>query len=140
MVASTLVRAPIVASGQAIGEGSVTGVARFIATAADLGALMPGEILMAETTGPEWDAAMVRAAAIITNSGGDSSHAARAARAAGQPAVVGTVDGASRRWTGALVTVRCTGQEGLVFEGLLEFQTDEPEPWPQQQATPAIYP
>ena len=131
MVASTVIRAPIVASGWAIGEGAVTGVARFIATAGDLGALKPGEILMAEATGPEWESAMVRAAAIVTNSGGASSHAARAARAAGQRAVVGTVDGASGRWTGALVTVRCIGQEGLVFEGLPASETDRPGAGPR---------
>ena len=81
---------------------------------------------MAEATAPDWEPAMVKAAAIITNSGGDFSHAARAARAAGQPAVVGTVDGASRRWTGALVTVRCAGAEGLVFEGLPELEANQP--------------
>jgi len=127
---SDLTHAPIVASGQAVGEGVVTGVARFVASARDLDKLQPGEILMAESTGPDWEPAMALASAIVTNSGGASSHAARTAQAAGRPAVVGTVDGASRRWTGALITVQCAGRTGVVFEGSLKGEVDQPPAGP----------
>lgn len=110
--------APLVASGQGVGVASVTGVARFIDEASDLEALQPGEILLAEFTLPEWREAIARAAAIVTNRGGDASHAAAVARELGVPAVIGTVDGASRRWTGAVLTVACgEGGRGVVYEG-----------------------
>lgn len=110
--------APVVASGQAIGGATVTGVGRFVSTARDVEAFRPGEILLAEFTLPEWRSAMQRAAAIVTNQGGDASHAATVARELGVPAVVGTVDGAPRRWTGALLTVCCAGGDsGRVYEG-----------------------
>lgn len=110
--------APVLASGRAIGRQTVTGIARFVATAKDLEAFQAGEILMADMTLPEWAAVMERAAAIVTNRGDDGSHAALTALSLGVPAVVGTVDGASRLWTGATLTIACDhGPVGRVYEG-----------------------
>jgi pyruvate,water dikinase len=111
--------APVLASGRAVGAQRVTGVGRFISSATDLDDFRPGEILMAEVTLPEWLPVLQQAAAIITNQGGKASHAAVAARRLGVPAVVGTVDGASRLWTGATLTVCCgEGAVGRVYEGV----------------------
>jgi pyruvate,water dikinase len=95
----------------------VTGVARYVACAADIEALRPGEILLADDVPADWRPAIDAAAAIVTNGGGTSSAAARAARELGVPAVVGTVDGASRVWSGATLTVACDrGPVGVVYE------------------------
>jgi pyruvate,water dikinase len=107
----------VLASGLAVGQATATGVARFIASAGDLDAFQPGDILMAEFTAPGWEQAMEKAAAIVTNRGGPDSHAAITARRLGVPAVIGAVDGASRLWTGAMLTVSCAeGDVGRVYE------------------------
>jgi phosphohistidine swiveling domain-containing protein len=109
--------APLLASGRAIGRQTVTGTGRFVATAKDLEAFQAGEILMADMTLPEWREVMERAAAIVTNRGDDGSHAAVMALSLGVPAVVGTVDGASRLWTGATLTIACDRSGvGRVYE------------------------
>ena len=108
---------PVLASGRAVGGHTVTGVARFVASANDLDAFQAGDILLAEFTVPEWLPAMERAAAIVTNLGGPTCHAAVTALELGVPAVVGTVDGASRLWNGAVLTVSCEdGEVGRVYE------------------------
>lgn len=119
--------APVLATGRAVGGRVVTGVARFVSSGKDLETFRPGEILMAEFTKPEWLAAMQTAAAIVTNRGGRMCHAAIASRKFGVPAVVGTIDGASRLWTGATLTVSCArGGIGRVYEGVLPSPIDGP--------------
>ena len=122
------VPAPVLASGRAIGRQTVTGVGRFVATAKALEAFRPGEILMADLPLPEWQAVIEMAAAIVTNRGDEGSHAAITALRLGVPAVVGTVDGASRLWTGATLTIACDlSGVGRVYEGGPAFDavTDE---------------
>lgn len=117
--ASAVEHPPIIASGQAVGDGVAAGAARFVRSGEDLRRLAPGEILLAEATRPEWEPAMGRAGGIVTNQGGASSHAAQAARKLGIPAVIGTIDGASPVWTGARLIVSCAdGRRGLVCEDL----------------------
>lgn len=92
------------------------GVARFVRNIGDLDALRPGEILLARSIEPEWRPWMETAAAIVTNEGG--AYAVAVACELGLPAVVGTVDGASPIWTGAVLTVSCAeGETGRVYEG-----------------------
>jgi pyruvate,water dikinase len=111
------IRSTFLASGCAVGRGAVAGFARFVACADDLDAFRPGEILLADLTTPLCEPAAAMAAAIVTNWGGTKSHAASMARKYGVPAVVGTVDGASRLWTGAYLTVSCPeGESGRVYE------------------------
>ena len=108
---------PVLASGRAVGGQTATGVARFVSSAKDLDGFRAGDILLAEFTVPEWLSTMEKAAAIVTNRGGRACHAAITARKLGVPAVVGTIDGASRLWNGAMVTVSCAeGDVGRVYE------------------------
>ncbi len=79
---------------------------------------------MAETTTPDWQPVMKTAAAIVTNRGGRTCHAALVARELGVPAVVGTGDGTSKIRTGETVTVSCAeGDVGKVYEGAVPFET-----------------
>ncbi|MGB8365485.1 MAG: phosphoenolpyruvate synthase [Rhizomicrobium sp.] len=114
----------VLVSGRAVGEKIATGVARVVASPTDLDAFRPGEILVADTTTPDWEPVMKTAAAIITNRGGRTCHAAIVARELGVPAVVGTGDATQRLATGALLTVSCAeGDIGKVYDGKLAFAT-----------------
>src|SRR5581483_8862919 len=81
---------PVLLAGRAVGEKIAHGAVRRIATAADLAAFQAGEVLVADTTSPDWEPVMKQAAAIVTNRGGRTCHAAIVARELGIPAVVGT--------------------------------------------------
>ena len=80
----------VLVTGRAVGEKIATGIARVVASTGDLDTFRPGEILVAETTTPDWQPVMKTAAAIVTNRGGRTCHAAIVARELGVPAVVGT--------------------------------------------------
>jgi len=95
----------LLAVGVGVGEATVTGAARYVSRPEQLALLKPGEILMAEATGPAWDAALARAAAIVVNDGGPMCHAAAMARKLDIPAVIAAGGGASPLWSGATVTV-----------------------------------
>ena len=94
----------VLVTGRAVGEKIATGLARVVASPADLHAFKPGEILVADTTTPDWEPVMKTAAAIVTDRGGRTCHAAIVARELGVPAVVGTGD-ATTISTGVTVTV-----------------------------------
>jgi pyruvate,water dikinase len=114
----------VLIAGRAVGEKIATGVARVISSTDQLDTFQPGEILVAETTTPDWQPVMKTAAAIVTNRGGRTCHAAIVARELGVPAVVGTGDGTSRIRTGETVTVSCAeGDVGKVYEGAVPFET-----------------
>ncbi|GLS01110.1 phosphoenolpyruvate synthase [Brevundimonas denitrificans] len=118
-------KAPILASGKAVGQGVASGTVRVIATQADLEAFVPGEVLVAETTSPDWLPAMRNAAAIVTDKGGRTCHAAIVARELGIPAVVGTGDATRRLGAGQAITVSCArGEEGAVYAGQLPFSVE----------------
>jgi pyruvate,water dikinase len=115
---------PVLATGRAVGEKVATGVVRIIGSPDDLAAFRPGDVLVADSTTPDWQPVMKTAAAIVTNRGGRTCHAAIVAREMGVPAVVGTGDGTSRLRTGATVTVSCAeGDVGRVYEGAVAFET-----------------
>ena len=104
--------------GRAVGEGAAAGSVRRVATPDDLTRFLPGEVLVARATSPDWLPAMRKAAAIVTDLGGRTCHAAIVARELGVPAVVGCGDATSRLEDGRLVTVNCPGgEEGSVLEG-----------------------
>ena len=114
---------PVLVTGRAVGEKVATGIARVVASARDLDAFRPGEVLVADTTTPDWQPVMKMAAAIVTNRGGRTCHAAIVARELGVPAVVGTGDATSKLRTGAMVTVSCAeGDVGRVYEGAIPFE------------------
>ena len=116
----------VLVSGRAVGTKVATGPIRVIADVAELSRFKPGEILVADTTSPDWEPVMKTAAAIVTNRGGRTCHAAIVARELGIPAVVGATD-ASRLLAGAgLVTVSCAeGEVGRVYEGEVPFTVRE---------------
>ena len=116
---------PVILSGQAVGQGIAAGRARFVTDKADLAELEPGEVLVAETTAPDWEAAMKRASAIVTEHGGRTCHAAIVARELGIPAIVGAAGARKVLKPGQQVTVSCAeGEQGKVREGEVPFAVD----------------
>ncbi len=114
--------APVLVSGKAVGEKIGTGRVRVIHTAADLRSFIPGEVLVAGSTSPDWEPVMKTAGAIITDHGGRTCHAAIVARELGVPAVVGTGNATATLRTGQTVTVACAGGElGTVHDGAVPF-------------------
>jgi pyruvate, water dikinase len=111
--------------GRAVGVKIASGPARIIARQTDLADFRPGEVLVADTTSPDWGTVMKTASAIVTNRGGRTCHAAIVARELGLPAVVGTDTATRVIRTGDLVTVSCAeGDVGRVYEGELPFEVD----------------
>jgi len=112
------------ASGRAVGGKVATGAARVISDVGQLNRFRPGEVLVADTTTPDWGTVMKNAAAVVTNRGGRTCHAAIVAREIGIPAVVGCDDATETIRTGDMVTVSCAeGDVGRVYEGALPFHT-----------------
>ncbi|HEX7003571.1 MAG TPA: phosphoenolpyruvate synthase [Trueperaceae bacterium] len=118
-----LERTPVVARGRAVGSRIATGPARVISDPREMSRVRDGDVLVADMTDPDWEPVMKRAAAIVTNRGGRTCHAAIIAREMGVPAVVGCGDATSRLRDGGDVTVCCAeGDEGLVFAGRPRFE------------------
>jgi pyruvate,water dikinase len=113
----------VLLTGRAVGEKIAHGSVRRIASNADLAAFRPGEVLVADTTSPDWEPVMKQAAAIVTDSGGRTCHAAIVARELGIPAVVGAEHATDLLQPGAAVTVCCAeGDVGRVYAGALPFE------------------
>jgi pyruvate,water dikinase len=111
--------------GRAVGERVATGAVRVIEGPEGLAAFCPGEVLVADTTTPDWEPVMKTAAGVVTNRGGRACHAAIVARELGIPAVVGADDATTRLVTGATVTVSCAeGDVGRVYAGEAEVQVE----------------
>ena len=116
----------VLAEGRAIGQKIGTGPVRIVHSLADMEQVQPGDVLVTDMTDPNWEPVMKRAAAIVTNRGGRTCHAAIIARELGVPAVVGCGDATERLIEGALVTVACSeGDTGYVYDGLLETEVSE---------------
>jgi pyruvate, water dikinase len=121
-------RGPVVAEGRAIGQKIGAGPVRVLRSVAQMHLFNPGEVLVADMTDPDWEPIMKRAAAIVTNRGGRTCHAAIIARELGIPAVVGTGTATSELQDGQPVTVSCAeGDTGYVYAGLLDFAVEESE-------------
>ena len=115
---------PIV-TGQAVGERIATGPVRVVRDAAELQDVQPGEILVAVNTDPDWEPAMKRVTAIVTEQGGRTAHAAIVSRELGLPCIVGTGTATHVLKTGSAVTVCCAeGPEGRVYDGALAFAVE----------------
>jgi pyruvate,water dikinase len=115
-------RGEVVASGRAIGQRIGVGPARVILSPADMAQVKPGDVLVTDMTDPDWEPIMKRAAAIVTNRGGRTCHAAIIARELGIPAVVGCNDATKTVPNGRDVTVSCAeGDTGFIYNGKLEF-------------------
>ncbi|MGD8417589.1 MAG: phosphoenolpyruvate synthase [Pseudomonadales bacterium] len=112
-------------TGRAVGTAVAAGTARVITSAADLTRFQAGDVLISETTSPDWGTVIKKAAAVVTDRGGRTCHAAIVAREVGIPAVVGSDDATRRVKDGELVTVTCAGGEtGKVFAGELNFEKE----------------
>ncbi len=119
-------RGEILAAGKSVGHRIGVGRARIIRDPAHLEAFRAGEILVAETTTPDWEPVMKRAAAVVTERGGRTCHAAIVARELSIPAIVGAEAATSRIADGDEVTVSCAeGDEGYVYRGALRHRVDE---------------
>jgi len=116
-------RSRALARGRAIGQRIGAGPARVVSGAREMSRVQPGDVLVSDMTDPDWEPVMKRAAAIVTNRGGRTCHAAIIARELGIPAVVGCVDATQTIRDGDPVTVSCAeGDTGVVYEGQLDFE------------------
>jgi pyruvate,water dikinase len=115
----------VLATGRSVGSRIATGIVRVIPSAADLRQFQPGEILVTDKTDPDWEPIMKKAAAIVTNRGGRTCHAAIVSRELGVPAIVGTGNGTDTIATGQVVTVSCAeGDTGYVYDGARRFDVE----------------
>jgi pyruvate,water dikinase len=116
-------RGHLLVAGRSVGERIGQGKVRVIRDVNQLGDLRPGEVLVTDKTDPDWEPVMKHAAAIVTNRGGRTCHAAIVSRELNLPAIVGTHNGTELLRDGQEVTVCCAeGDTGNVYEGLLPFE------------------
>src|SRR5687768_14052744 len=116
-------RGEVIAEGRAIGNKIGSGVARVVRSLDDMNRVQPGDVLVADMTDPDWEPVMKRSAAIVTNRGGRTCHAAIIARELGVPAVVGTGNALDTIQDGQEVTISCAeGDTGYIYAGALPFE------------------
>jgi pyruvate,water dikinase len=121
-------RSEVLATGRAIGSRIGTGPARIIRDVKEMARVQTGDVLVADMTDPDWEPVMKRAAAIVTNRGGRTCHAAIIARELGIPAVVGCGDATDRIHEGREVTVSCAeGDTGYIYSGQLDYEQKQIE-------------
>jgi pyruvate,water dikinase len=121
-------RGPVLVEGRAIGQRIGAGPVRVLQSVDAMHEFIPGDVLVAEMTDPDWEPIMKRAAAIVTNRGGRTCHAAIIARELGIPAVVGTGSATRDLTDGRPVTVSCAeGDTGFVYDGILGFTVESTE-------------
>ena len=113
----------VLASGRSVGEKVASGVVRVVTNVAHLSEFRPGEVLVADTTTPDWEPVMKTAGAVVTNRGGRTCHAAIVARELGIPAVVGAENATIVLQSGQVVTVSCAeGDVGRIYAGKVPFE------------------
>ncbi len=116
----------VMTSGKSVGRRIASGVARIIQHASDMSQLQAGEVLVTDMTDPDWEPVMKTAAAIVTNRGGRTCHAAIIARELGIPAIVGCSNATEVISSSAPVTVSCAeGDTGRVYEGEQKFRIEK---------------
>ncbi|WP_373509899.1 phosphoenolpyruvate synthase, partial [Thiocapsa sp.] len=115
-------KGPVLTTGRSIGSRIGAGAAKIVSSIVDMHRVEAGDVLITDMTDPDWEPVMKRAAAIVTNRGGRTCHAAIIARELGVPAVVGCNDATDVVKDGQLVTVSCAeGDTGLIYDGKLAF-------------------
>ena len=116
----------ILLTGRAIGQKIGSGRVRVVADLSQMDQVQAGDVLVTDMTDPNWEPVMKRAAAIVTNRGGRTCHAAIIARELGIPAVVGCGEATELLSDGQIVTVSCAeGDEGRIYDGLIETEVEE---------------
>ncbi|SDS59412.1 phosphoenolpyruvate synthase [Pseudarthrobacter equi] len=119
-------RSAVLAEGRAIGQRIGAGQVRVLTSIDQMASFQAGDVLVANMTDPDWEPIMKKAAAIVTDRGGRTCHAAIIARELGIPAVVGTGKASQVLKDGIPVTVSCAeGEAGFVYEGLLDYTLQE---------------
>ena len=115
----------VLTTGNSVGDRVASGPVRVVTTLDQLREVQPGDIIVADTTNPDWEPVLKRSAAVVTNRGGRTCHAAIVAREVGIPAVVGTGDATSVLHSGDVITVSCAeGDVGRVFDGEVPFSIE----------------
>ncbi|WP_298510437.1 phosphoenolpyruvate synthase [uncultured Nocardioides sp.] len=115
----------VLADGRAVGDRAAIGAVRVVRGPEELADFRPGEVLVADTTTPDWEPVMKTAAAVVTDRGGRACHAAIVARELGIPAVVGAGDATTALVTGTTVTVSCAeGDVGRVYAGEADVRVE----------------
>ena len=113
---------PVLVRGRSVGEKIAHGPVRVVKSAHNLNEVQNGDVLVTDKTDPDWEPTMKKAAAIVTNRGGRTCHAAIVSRELGLPAIVGTENATEALKDGQAVTVSCAeGETGFVYQGLLKF-------------------
>ena len=121
-------RGKVLVTGKSVGEKIAAGKANVIRDVSDLGRFREGEVLVTEKTDPDWEPIMKKAAAIVTNRGGRTAHAAIVSRELGIPAIVGTSTGTEAIKSGNEITISCAeGDTGFVYDGSLPFHLERTE-------------
>jgi pyruvate,water dikinase len=120
---------PTLLTGRSVGASVASGEARVVRSPADLPSFREGEVLVARMTDPDWEPVLKRAAAVVTDEGGRTCHAAIVSRELGIPCVVGTGTATALLADGQVVTVSCAeGETGRVYEGVVAFERTELDP------------
>jgi len=118
--------APVLVEGRSIGQRIASGKVRKVLSIDDMNIVQDGDILVTDMTDPDWEPVMKRAAAIVTNRGGRTCHAAIIARELGIAAIVGCGDATEKLSDGTPVTISCAeGDTGYVYAGELDFEKNE---------------
>ena len=121
-------KSEVLATGRAIGHKIGAGTVRVVKDASEMARIKPGDIIVTDMTDPNWEPVMKRAAAIVTNRGGRTCHAAIIARELGIPAVVGCGDATATLKDGEACTVSCAeGDTGNIYRGILEIEVTSRE-------------
>ncbi len=116
----------VLITGRAIGQKISVGTVKIINDISEINRVNEGDVIVTDMTDPNWEPVMKKAAAIVTNRGGRTCHAAIIARELGIGAVVGTGNGTSILKDGSIVSVSCVhGDEGRVYEGALKYEAIE---------------
>jgi pyruvate,water dikinase len=118
-------KGPVLATGVSVGDKIAAGQAHIIKDVHEIASFRPGEVLVTDTTTPDWEPVMKTAAAIVTNRGGRTCHAAIVSRELGIPSIVGSNDATERIGNGKDVTVCCAeGETGRIYGGVLPFRIE----------------
>lgn len=116
-------RGTVVCEGRSIGQRIGSGKVRVVTSIKEMDKVQDGDVLVSDMTDPDWEPVMKRAAAIVTNRGGRTCHAAIIARELGVPAIVGCGNATEVLTDGQEVTVSCAeGDTGFIYEGSLDFE------------------
>ena len=116
-------KSSVLTTGRSIGQKIGSGTAKIIKNINEMHRIQDGDVLISDMTDPDWEPIMKKASAIVTNRGGRTCHAAIIARELGIPAVVGCNNATEKVPDNSAVTVSCAeGDEGFVYDGILEFE------------------